>query len=70
MDPGLRSRTGQARPPHLRTTNGSWRVDETYIRKDEWVYLYRALDAIGQTIDFLLSPRRDGRQPGASSARH
>ncbi|QRM33705.1 IS6 family transposase [Microvirga sp. VF16] len=46
--------------PHLRMTNGSWRVDETYIRvKGEWVYLYRAVDASGQTIDFLLSPRRD-----------
>src|SRR6478752_7889747 len=46
--------------PHLRPTNGSWRVDETYIRvKVEWVYLYRAVDATGQTIDFLLSPKRD-----------
>jgi len=27
--------------PHLRMTNGSWRVDETYIRvKGKWVYLY------------------------------
>jgi transposase-like protein len=41
-------------------TNGSWRVDETYMRvKGEWVYLYRAVDATGQTIDFLLSPKRD-----------
>jgi IS6 family transposase len=46
--------------PHLHMTNGSWRVDETYIRvKGEWVYLYRAVDAAGQTIDFLLSPKRD-----------
>jgi transposase-like protein len=46
--------------PHLRMTNGSWRVDETYIRlKGEWIYLYRAVDATGQTIDFLLSPKRD-----------
>jgi transposase-like protein len=45
---------------HLRMTNGSWRVDETYIRvKGECVYLYRAVDAAGQTIDFLLSPKRD-----------
>ena len=52
--------------PHLRMTNGSWRVDETYIRvKGEWVYLYRAVDATGQTIDFLLSPKRD-----AAAARH
>jgi transposase, IS6 family len=46
--------------PHLRPTNGSWRVDETYIRvKGQWVYLYRAVDAAGQTIDFLLSAKRD-----------
>ena len=46
--------------PHLRTSNGSWRVDETYVRvKGRWTYLYRAVDSRGQTIDFLLSPRRD-----------
>jgi IS6 family transposase len=46
--------------PHLRPTNGSWRVDETYVKaKGRWVYLYRAVDSRGQTIDFLLSARRD-----------
>lgn len=41
-------------------TNDPWPMDETYIRvKGEWVYLYRAVDASGQTIDFLLSPKRD-----------
>jgi transposase-like protein len=46
--------------PRLHLTRGSWRVDETYIRvKGEWVYLYRAVDASGQTVDFLLSPKRD-----------
>jgi len=46
--------------PHLRMTNGFWRVDDTYIRvKGEWVYLYRAVDVAGQAIDFLLSPKRD-----------
>ena len=46
--------------PRLRPTNDSWRVDETYIRvKGKWVYLYRALDASGATIDFLLSAKRD-----------
>jgi transposase-like protein len=51
--------------PHLRMTNSSWRVDETYIRvKGEWVYLYRAVDAKGQTIDFLLSPKRDAAAAG------
>jgi transposase, IS6 family len=46
--------------PHLRPSNGSWRVDETYIRvKGRWAYLYRAVDSRGQTIDFLLSAKRD-----------
>ena len=38
----------------------SWRMDETYIRvKGEWYYLYRAVDKRGQTIDFLLTEKRD-----------
>jgi IS6 family transposase len=46
--------------PHLHVSNGSWRVDETYVRvKGRWMYLYRAVDSRGQTIDFLLSARRD-----------
>src|ERR1700719_88872 len=45
--------------PHLRMSNGSWRVDETYVRvKGRWTYLYRAVDSRGQTIDFLLAARR------------
>jgi IS6 family transposase len=45
---------------HLRVSNGSWRVDETYVKmKGRWTYLYRAVDSRGQTIDFLLSARRD-----------
>ena len=45
---------------HLRPCTGSWRVDETYIKvKGIWTYLYRAVDSLGQTIDFLLSAQRD-----------
>src|ERR1051326_5874020 len=45
---------------HLKATTGSWRVDETYIKvKKVWMYLYRAVDAEGNTLEFLLSPRRD-----------
>jgi len=37
-----------------------WRMDETYIRvRGQWKYLYRAVDSAGQTIDFLLTARRD-----------
>jgi transposase-like protein len=46
--------------PHLRPSNGSWRVDETHVRvKGRWTYLYWAVDSRGQTIDFLLSAKRD-----------
>ena len=38
----------------------SWRVDETYLKvRGQWVYLYRAVDKTGRTVDFLLSKRRD-----------
>ncbi|NEQ97092.1 MAG: IS6 family transposase [Cyanothece sp. SIO2G6] len=46
--------------PYLRSTNDSWRVDETYIKvKGQWKYLYRAVDSQGNTLDFMLSAKRD-----------
>jgi transposase, IS6 family len=46
--------------PHLKPTNKSYRVDETYIKvKGQEKYLYRAVDSTGQTIDFLLTAKRD-----------
>ena len=45
---------------HLRLTNYSWRVDETYIKvKGKWIYFYRAVDSDGDTIDFMLSSKRN-----------
>jgi transposase, IS6 family len=45
---------------HLKPTNKSWRVDETYVRiKGKWCYLHRAVDSTGATIDFRLSTKRD-----------
>jgi transposase-like protein len=36
------------------------RVDETYIKvKGKWQYLYRAVDSSGNTIDFMVSAKRD-----------
>jgi len=43
-----------------RKTSVSWRMDETYIKiKGVWHYLYRAVDKEGDTIDFMLSKKRD-----------
>ena len=53
MEKGLR---WQSRRPQSR----SWRIDETYIKVlGEWAYLYRALDKLGNAIDFYLSATRN-----------
>ena len=44
----------------LKNRNRSWRVDETYVKvAGNWAYLYRAVDSAGETIEFMLSPKRD-----------
>ncbi len=48
--------------PHLNLTNDSWKVDETYIKvKKAWKYLYRAIDSQGNTLNFMLSAKRDAK---------
>jgi transposase-like protein len=38
----------------------SWRMDETYIKvAGQWKYLYRAVDKSGDSVDFLLTAKRD-----------
>lgn len=45
---------------HKRSVGRRWRIDETYIKiKGQWKYLYPAVDTRGQTIDFLLTVKRD-----------
>jgi putative transposase len=39
---------------------GKWHVDETYIKvRGRWMYLYRAIDSNGDTVEFWFSERRN-----------
>ena len=45
---------------HLKLASASYRVDETYIKVGKSCkYLYRAVDKQGNTIEFMLSAKRD-----------
>jgi transposase-like protein len=38
----------------------TWHIDETFVRiSGRWMYLFRAVDSGGQTVDFYLSETRD-----------
>jgi hypothetical protein len=42
-------------------------MDETYVKvRGEWVYLYRAVDKAGKTVDFYLSEEQDDRRASSS----
>jgi len=46
--------------PHLKLAGASYRVDETYIKVGKSCkYLYSAVDKQGNTIEFMLSAKRD-----------
>jgi len=46
--------------PHLKMAGTAYRIDETYIKVGKQCkYLYRAVDKEGQTIEFMLSAKRD-----------
>lgn len=46
--------------PYLKMSGTSYRVDETYIKVGRTCkYLYHAVDKEGQTIEFMLSAKRD-----------
>jgi len=46
--------------PHLKMSGISYCIDETYVKVGTgWKYLYRAVDSAGDTIEFLLSAKRD-----------
>jgi putative transposase len=43
-----------------RSVTGRWHVDETYIKvRGRWMYLYRAIDGVGDTVEFWFSEQRD-----------
>ena len=61
---GIRTGTEQGCRPHLKPTNKSYRIDETYINvKGEDKYLYRALDSTGQTIESPSPPNFATKPP-------
>jgi transposase, IS6 family len=50
------------RRPHLKPTNDSWRLEETYVKvRGKCVVLYRALDSAGNTLDILRNATRNRR---------
>lgn len=43
-----------------RSVGSKWHMDETYIKvRGQWMYLYRAIDSVGDTIEFWFSEHRD-----------
>lgn len=43
-----------------RAVTSKWHMDETYIRvRGQWMYLYRAIDSVGDTVEFYFSETRD-----------
>jgi putative transposase len=43
-----------------RSVTGKWHMDETYIKvRGKWMYLYRAIDSLGDTVEFFFSENRD-----------
>ena len=50
-----------------RAVGKSWQMDEIYVKaRDEWRYLYQAVDKEGNTVDSLLRARRNKAVPGAT----
>ena len=43
-----------------RVVTSKWHVDETYIKvRGRWMYLYRAIDSNGDTVEFWFNERRN-----------
>jgi len=45
---------------NVKPKSSTWHMDETFVRiAGRWLYLFRAVDGHGQTVDFYLSETRD-----------
>jgi len=45
---------------NVKQKSSTWHMDETFVRiSGRWLYLFRAVDSQGQTVDFYLSETRD-----------
>lgn len=54
--------------PEMRRPNGSWRVDETYVRvAGAWTYLYRAVDSAATPSTFCFHLNGISQPPKPSS---
>lgn len=43
-----------------RAVTGKWHMDETYVKvRGTWMYLYRAIDSVGDMVEFWFSENRD-----------
>ena len=60
LGPALCACFESANSPRCAPSQSFRRVDETYLKvAGSWAYLYRAIDSAGETIEFMLSPKRD-----------
>src|SRR4051794_20279426 len=54
-------------PGQVKRKSSTWHMDETFVRiAGNWMYLFRAVDGHGQTVDFT-SPRRGTEWPPSCS---
>ena len=60
VGPGVRPGSPPATPGEVKRKSSTWHMDETFVRiAGKWMYLFRAVDSRGQTVDFYLSETRD-----------